>query len=590
MDGRAARAPGQEGEPTGSGRWRDLGLLAVLLTAAVALRAWLICHTEVAARDSIGFIRYALELESGQKSWIEALNTNHQHPGYPLTVLAASAPVRAFVHAPMPDLMRISAQLASSLAAVLLVIPMYFLGKLLFHRPAGFWAALMFQCLPVSGHILSDGLSEALFLLLTASGLLFGAQALHSGSRRRFALCGLFCGLAYLTRPEGALLLAAVGLSLLGLQLVPAWRRGWRETFANGATLALAAFAAGSPYFLATGCFSIKPSVNQLMGKEKESGPEPNPRMRATGCARAAFPPDAPQAGCGGPLLASVPAVMLSTEGPLVGRLVRGLWGLGAEVVNGFHYVGWVPALLGMWWYRRHPWAVPGMWPLLALSLLYALVLWRLAVVVGYLSDRHIQVLVLCGIYPAAAAALELPGRLGGWLRARGWLGEGGPVGRLLGDGAPVLAVAGLVALTAAGLPKTLHTLHAMRAGHHAAGLWLAGHARPADTIMDRHAWSHYYAGCVFREGKPVPRDPDHRPVCYHVITKHKGCPEPEAQANDHFLTEPQLKALGARVVYHWPERRRPERASVLVYVVPGPAGRGPRGQDAEASEIREGG
>src|SRR5205807_129692 len=84
--------------------------------------------------------------------------------------------------APLADLMRLSAQLASSLASVLLVIPMYYLGKLLFHRAAGFWAALMFQCLPVTGHILGDGLSEALFLLLTTSGLLFGAQALHGKS------------------------------------------------------------------------------------------------------------------------------------------------------------------------------------------------------------------------------------------------------------------------------------------------------------------------------------------------------------------------------------------------------------------------
>src|SRR3954447_23647509 len=135
MDGRPVRGPGQEGEPASAGRWRDLGLLAVLLTAAVALRPWLIYHTEVAARDSIGFIRYALEHQKtltspgkNSPSWADILNGNHQPPGYPLTVLAASVPVRAFIDAPMPDLMRLSAQLASSLAAVLLVIPMYFLG------------------------------------------------------------------------------------------------------------------------------------------------------------------------------------------------------------------------------------------------------------------------------------------------------------------------------------------------------------------------------------------------------------------------------------------------------------------------------
>src|SRR5262245_371575 len=136
MDACAEQSLGQGGKPVSSGRWRDLGLLALLLAAAVGLRAWLIGHTEVAARDSIGFIRYALQFENASekgKTWGDVLRANHQHPAYPLTVLAVSVPVRAFVHAPRVDQMRLSAQLASSLASVLLVLPMYFLGKLLFH-------------------------------------------------------------------------------------------------------------------------------------------------------------------------------------------------------------------------------------------------------------------------------------------------------------------------------------------------------------------------------------------------------------------------------------------------------------------------
>src|SRR6266545_3225527 len=164
------QSPGQEGESVTSGRGRDLALVGLLLVVAVSLRGWLLCHTEVAARDSIGFIQYALAFE--KKSWADVLCENHQHPAYPLTVLAVSWPARVLSDASLADVMRFSAQLASILAAVLLVVPMYFLGKLLFHRAGGFWAALLFQCLPVGGQILSDGLSEALFLLLTATALL----------------------------------------------------------------------------------------------------------------------------------------------------------------------------------------------------------------------------------------------------------------------------------------------------------------------------------------------------------------------------------------------------------------------------------
>src|SRR5438128_2408214 len=38
-------------------------VLSLLLTAGLGLRLWVIARTEVAARDSIGFIRYALRLE-----------------------------------------------------------------------------------------------------------------------------------------------------------------------------------------------------------------------------------------------------------------------------------------------------------------------------------------------------------------------------------------------------------------------------------------------------------------------------------------------------------------------------------------------
>jgi hypothetical protein len=571
MDARAETTPGQMQEALPSGRWRDLGLLALLLTLAVGVRAWILCHTEVAARDSIGFIRHALEFENAsakQRSWADVLRSNHQHPGYPLVLLAVSVPVRAFVDAPMPDLLRLSAQLASSLAGVLLILPMYYLGKQLFHRGAGFWSALLFQCLPVSGHILSDGLSEALFLLLTATGLLFGAQALHGKSRARFALCGVFCGLAYLTRPEGALLLAATGFSLVILQFAPAWRRTWRDFLACGASLTLAALATGSPYFLTTGCFSIKPSVHQIMGQEKAED---------TGRHQDAGP--SPLAQRGRPLF----AVMVNTGGTTLTQLGRGLWGLGTEVINGFHYVGWLPAVIGIWWYKRRPsTTTPGMWPLLLLCFFQALVLWRLAAVVGYLSDRHIQVIVLCGIYPAAACLLDLPARLGDWLRAWGWGGRPRAAGWLLGRGGPVLSLVLLLALAGTGLPKTLQTLHGKRAGHHAAGLYLARKADPADLILDRHAWAHYYAGRVFTEGQTVRPAPGHVPACYHVInrSKDKEGAEFEPAAGELFLTEKQLKARGAEVVYHWPLNRPVERAVVIVYKLPGEA-------DAEAEEPR---
>src|SRR5262245_41048705 len=94
------------------GAWRDLGLLALLLALAAGSRLWLLAHTEVAARDSIGYIRYALQFE--HEPWREVLKVNLQHPGYPAAVLAVSLPVRQYLAAPEAVVWQLSAQLASA--------------------------------------------------------------------------------------------------------------------------------------------------------------------------------------------------------------------------------------------------------------------------------------------------------------------------------------------------------------------------------------------------------------------------------------------------------------------------------------------
>ena len=90
-------------------------------------------------------------------------------PGYPLAVLGVSEAVRPLYAAPLPEQMLLSAQLASALAGVLLVLPTYALGRMLFGKFAGFAAALLFQVLPVPARITSDGLSEGVYLLVAAT-------------------------------------------------------------------------------------------------------------------------------------------------------------------------------------------------------------------------------------------------------------------------------------------------------------------------------------------------------------------------------------------------------------------------------------
>jgi hypothetical protein len=535
--------------------WPDLGLLLILLLLAGSIRFWLIAHTEVAARDGIGFVRYALQLED--QPWVEVVHTNLQHPGYPFLLMLVSWPVRFFLGGTDSLTMQLSAQITSGLAGMLLVIPMYYLGKDLFDRKAGFWGTALFQCLPVSSHVMSDALSEATFLLFCATALLLASRGLRGRSVIGFGCCGLFAGLAYLVRPEGALVLVAAGLVLVGIQVYRPWRWPLRHSLACGLSLGLGGLLAGGPYVLATGGVTNKPTPLRMLQSAGLPG-----RVRGGSSEVDAELPRAQASLAGGPLLASILAVY-APESPH-DRRWWALQAIGMELAKGYLYVIGIPVLLGMWWFRGCLRVHPGAWVLLVLGLLHTLVLWRLAVVVGYVSDRHVLLLVLCGVFTAAAATAKI----GAWLGATAYrLGAGAnaSVRRTAMTGS-CLSVALLLAQTGFGLPESLKPLHLNRAGHRAAGRWIAEHSSPADPVEDPFCWAHFYANRVFWEGKTPPAPPGYQPTQYVVI---------EHSDHDHtrlpMIERAERLAASGKLVYYWPTNRPEADAKVLVYAVPPP-------------------
>ena len=134
----------------------------------------------------------------------------------------------------------------------------------------------------------------------------------------------------------------------------------------------------------------------------------------------------------------------------------------------------------------------------------------RVAGILGYVSDRHVLVIVLCGLFWAVAALRELPRRLLDSSTAR--------------FNAPACSCVLLLAVAASGLPKVLEPLHANRAGYHSAGQWLARNTHPADVIQDPFCWAHYYAGRVFLENLTVASPPGYRPDHY-VVVEHSQNP-----------------------------------------------------------------
>lgn len=518
--------------PTGPSR--DLALVLALVAFSAAIHAWLICHTEVTARDSIGFIRHAWELR--HHPWREVLQDNPHPPLYPLTVLGMSSLVGRLAPGTELETMQLGVQLASSLAAVLLVIPTYFLGRNLFNPRVGFWAAVLFQCLPVGARVLADGLSDPLYLLFITTGLLLAERTFRTNSLPRFIGCGIFSGLAYLTRPEGVLLLGASGLVLFGMQMVPGWRRPWKKTFVLATGMTAAALVISVPYMTVIGGFSNKTTTKQILSvTHAETCPARPGPMR-------------------GPLL----AVWL--DGYENARWLRRLgWSLkavGLEVVRGFYYVAWVPALLGLWWCWDPFRKTPGAWVMLVLCLAQVLVLCRVAMVAGYVADRHVLILVLCGLFGAVAAMQELPRKLSELSGRPGWA----EISWL-----PAVFLLGLIL---ASLPKTLQPLHTNRAGHHAAGLWLADHAKLNEYIVDPYCWAKHYAGRTFMDDA---NQTDLSAPEYHFYIVRERRPDRREHAHLPTIPEKEIIASGGKIVYHWPEQQSEEKADVVVYRVPLP-------------------
>src|SRR5437763_16592749 len=104
-----------------SGWKKDAVVIAVLIALVLPLRIWLLCSTEVASRDSIGYIRYALQFEC--YTWDQVLHKHDQHPGYSLAVLGVSWPVRWATGTTDAETMQFTAQLTGLLAAFLLLYP-----------------------------------------------------------------------------------------------------------------------------------------------------------------------------------------------------------------------------------------------------------------------------------------------------------------------------------------------------------------------------------------------------------------------------------------------------------------------------------
>jgi hypothetical protein len=382
-----------------------------VLAAAGAWRAGLAVRMPCLSRDGSLFCWFARDLgEHGPGVLREGgrIARYDQHPLFPVAILLMHRLWRAAGAPDTPWTWQHAGQLVAWLSGMGVIVLTAALAVRLARglRPdlhpgqPGLWALALAGLLPLNNELSADVMSDQLHLLFYLAGvyLLVGLR------EWRAALgCGLCSGLAFLTRPEGAVVCLSAGL-LLGLRLL---RQRCFQPLALGLAVAAGFLVCAAPYWLVLGGLSPK------------TGKEPVERF-VPAAAR-------PFEGLGGPLAHQLDGWYghLARRTPSVGNPERGTqpalaalvrreveWWLAApvaayETVRAGRVVVPLLAIPALWSLRRRVFEEPLVGPLMCMAIHFALT----AVLVsryGYLSPRHTLVVVALLIPPAAGTIVEV--------------------------------------------------------------------------------------------------------------------------------------------------------------------------------------
>lgn len=491
----------------------DVRLVLIVMGLALGIRWWHFATTEVTSRDSIHYIRMAWDISQGRV--IHAIRNSEQHPGYPFWICAVDTVVGPLMPGSLAERYQRSSQVASIIASVALVPVAYMLSRQMFSSWGAFLGCLFIQVLPAMARLFADGLSEALFLLLVMSSMLFGYIALRGQKLWPYALCGLSGGMAYLVRPEGALFPVAFGLVLFGMTM----QRAGAPWLRPAAALALGFLIMAVPFVAIVGKLTSKPTANRVLTADSVSAP---------------VPPDSP-------LIAS----WFTSSSHGMGREAWALWIFLGMLARGTLFVLWLPALLTLIFCRNHVWTQPGTIAVVIACTGLEVLLQRVAATMGYLSDRHMIVIVAFAAILAGGGISEFCNRFLGWRR---------------------ILVAGILVLPllAVGLYRTVEPLHGNRAGFKQAGQWIAANTPIGDPVVDPFCWTHFYAGRLFLEaetkGLPITHPRRLLVVVDRSASKHERLP---------VQSEDKLKEKGGTPVFTFESSRRRTGEGVVVYAVP---------------------
>ena len=505
------------------------GARITLLMAVVAAGLyWVAHHAEVSLADGLRSVRQAGRIDRGDLAG--GLWRSIDHPMHPLAVAAVH---RVIGGGDAPYAWQTAAQFASVLTLVLAAVPLYLLARELFDDDATASLAVLLVLLgPVACAAAVNVLSETTFLLFWTWGLWASARFLRDGSFAWLVPAVGFGALAYLTRPEGVLIHAALVATMLLLTLSRGTRILWPRWCAAVAVLVLGPVVLVGPYVAVKGGVGTKPAVARLIGTEPEAPPEALERER---------PPTPGQSTA-------------ARYADATGRVFKAVRGAVTWPLLPLSAAGIYSVFRGSGRGRARAWVFLG-----AIGGFAAAGLVRLHATGGYCTVRHALIPgVILTLFAARGLVwvlrdLPIDGR---------WLGLG--EGRVR-PGPLVWAVA-LVVLLALPVYQARTPYGTSFGPYRQAGLWLAGRPEADGALVDLTDWTLFFSG-KRGDGFAGVLDAVDRPGTRYVVLR-KAHMNGHLHYNDVVRRALAGRAPGAR----FPEQPAPRQLQVAVYDLAAPA------------------
>lgn len=171
---------------------KEITNLSILIIISLILSIYLFYNTHVISKD--GAFQYIPIAKDFTKGLYQKALSNTQQPLYSLFI--------ALFYQWIPDF-ETSGKLISTFFGILLLFPIYFLGKWIFDRNVAFLSTLLICIHPYIRRFSADVLKESTYLFFLTTAICISWKALENRNKYLYFLVSILTAICYLIRPDG---------------------------------------------------------------------------------------------------------------------------------------------------------------------------------------------------------------------------------------------------------------------------------------------------------------------------------------------------------------------------------------------------